>query len=208
MKRMLKIVGVAGSVVLLGLIVAVNMIAADSEIMQAPDPAMVITLPSGESERLDTLVAAYLAPEGAPPGVGAGEDAGEKTTAAVDEGDSSAHEPRFAAEAALEQAVEFLAVLNEQRRAPASDLYSLAEWHRHGGQIDQAEALYASIPEGHPQWSRARRRLAWDVYTKGHGQPGRGVPLAHQSLRSDPLDGNAWQDAARVYLATLGLPVD
>jgi len=204
MKRLLKIVGIAGSLVLLGLIVAVNMIAGGGEPMQAPDSSMLITLPSGESERLDAVLAAYLAPDpGTPATVGA-----SAATAGLEGDEEAGRDPGSDGAAELRQARDLLALRNESLPAPDSGLFSLAEWHRQGGHMEQAEALYASIPEGHPHWSRARRRLAWDVYAKGRGEAARGVPLAHESLRSDPLDGNAWQDAARVYLATVGLSVD
>ena len=42
------------------------------------------------------------------------------------------------------------------------------------------------------------------LLTNRLGRPAAGLGYANRSLDADPLSGEAWQDASRVYLATLG----
>jgi hypothetical protein len=92
--------------------------------------------------------------------------------------------------------------------ARAGDLFALAEFLYDEGRFDEALAVYLSVPKGHPQYARARRRAGWHILADERGEPERGVPLGHQALFAKPFDGNSWQDLARVYGRTLGLPVD
>ena len=87
----------------------------------------------------------------------------------------------------------------------AGDVYALARYNEALGKTEEALALYRSVPVGHPQYGRTQRRIGWDYYAKELGEPARGVPFVHASLAKNPTDGNAWQDAARVYVHTLGL---
>jgi hypothetical protein len=210
MKRALKVVLIGGFVSLLALIAAVNMIAVPLGDTSPPDPAMLIQLPDGANRRLDELLQAFDA--GDPPGFDTpvGEPDADETAALP--GSHQLLEQLQALDGLSSEEARELTRAAYERHARSSPsgktLFSLAEWHRHNGNLDQAQALYESVPASDGQWSRAHRRLGWDVYTKGHDSPARGVAYVHESLRSDPMDGNAWQDAARVYLATVGLPVD
>jgi len=85
---------------------------------------------------------------------------------------------------------------------PAS-LCDLAEQRLWAGDRAQARALYASVPPEDPGYALAQRRLGWEFQTKLDGDPLAGVASVNRSLRADPLDGNAWQDASRVYLEGL-----
>jgi len=45
------------------------------------------------------------------------------------------------------------------------------------------------------------RRAEWaETQAKLEGDPLAGVGSVNRSLRADPLDGKAWQDASRVYV--------
>jgi tetratricopeptide (TPR) repeat protein len=87
-------------------------------------------------------------------------------------------------------------------------IYELAEQNRADGKLDQALALYLSIPEDSKHYARARRIVAWNILARDQGKPEQAVRYANQALHAAPLDGNAWQDWYRVYARTLGLPVD
>ena len=92
-----------------------------------------------------------------------------------------------------------------QGRPEGADLVELAEERRAAGDVEQALALYQSIGEDHPRWAHCQRRVGWDILARGLGDPSRGVAFVNASLLAEPFDGNGWQDAARVYLCTLGL---
>ena len=87
-------------------------------------------------------------------------------------------------------------------------LYRLAEQALGEGRVDEAMALYASLPEEDPCWPRAQRRIAWDILTEQRGQPQQAVRYVQSALMAEPLEGNSWQDLARVYAGTLGLQID
>jgi hypothetical protein len=87
-------------------------------------------------------------------------------------------------------------------------VFRLAEHHRQAGRIDQALALFQSIPEDDHDYGRAQRRIAWSILTWERNQPEVAMPYAYRALVAEPLDGNGWQDMARIYGRTLGLPVD
>lgn len=183
-------VGVVGTVLL----------RADPTALPAPDPALLIHLPDGSARPLAQVL--ELAREGQPllppPATAAALD-GLPAAPAGAPLDPAAHER-----------------LQDQQRArivleigsQEGTVFHLAEIARHAGRLDEAAALYLSVPEDDPRYGRAQRRLAWDVMTKGQGQPQRAVSYAHAALAAEPLDGNSWQDLARVYGATLGLDVE
>ena len=87
-------------------------------------------------------------------------------------------------------------------------LFDLAEQHRAHGELEQALALYLSVPPDSEHYPKARRRAARNILARDMDKPEQAVRYANQALHADPLDGNAWQDWARVYGRTLGLPVD
>jgi hypothetical protein len=87
-------------------------------------------------------------------------------------------------------------------------VFRLAEHHRQAGRLDQALALFQSIPEGDQDYGRAQRRIAWSILTWERDQPDVAMPYAYRALVAEPLDGNSWQDMARIYGRALGLPVD
>jgi hypothetical protein len=90
-------------------------------------------------------------------------------------------------------------------RAEEGTVFHLAEVARREGRLDEAEALYLSIPEDDPRWARAQRRIAWDILAKGKGEPRRAVVYAKKALAAEPFDANSWQDFARVCAGTLGV---
>jgi hypothetical protein len=87
-------------------------------------------------------------------------------------------------------------------------VFQLAEHHRQGERLDQALALYQSIGPDEPDYGIAQRRIAWDILTLDRGDPAAAVPYVHRALAAEPTGGNSWQDCARVYGRTLGLPLD
>lgn len=194
---------------LLLLVVLVNVLALSGEAPPPPDPALVIELPGGARQPLGELLQAWSAPT---------EDADPAPTAALAPSDTASRDTASRADArpaeAAFDAADLLERIERSREEflrqgpPPGDLFQLAEWHRAKGSHEQAAALYASVPRGHRSYARAQRRLGWDCYTRGDDEPARAVRHVHNSLAADPLDGNGWQDAARVYAATLGLPVD
>ena len=200
MRKIRNLVLVLMAAVLL-LIGTVNYLALGVPEAPPPDPGLPIQLPNGQQMALGELLANQAEPvihkPGADavelPGLPVGKDGGQPTE---------------------EQLREHLALLLEsieQARTidpDETDLFRLAEYHRHSGDPQQALALYRSIPRAHPQYGRAQRRIGWHLYGDTLDRPALGVPYVHRALHDNPTDGNAWQDAARVYLATLGLDVD
>jgi len=87
-------------------------------------------------------------------------------------------------------------------------VYALAEQNRADGKLDQALALYLSIPRESEHYARARRIVAWNILARDQDKPEQAVRYANDALHADPFDGNVWHDWSRVYARTLGLPVD
>jgi tetratricopeptide (TPR) repeat protein len=98
-------------------------------------------------------------------------------------------------------------VVNGQPLIDADPLFALAEHARRQGRHEEAMALYLSIPRDSDRYARARRTVAWNILTQELDRPEQAVRLVNESLHADPFDGNGWQDWARVYGRTLGLPV-
>jgi len=92
--------------------------------------------------------------------------------------------------------------------AAQSSVFHMAQRALLAGRNDEALALYQSIPEDDPDWASAQRQIGWHILTKGRGDPRRAVPYVQAALRREPLEGNSWQDLARVYAGTLGFDVD
>ena len=204
MKRAFLTVAIAATATLVLLIAMVNVLAVPSGELPAPDPGQLVELPDGSQRTLGELVAPWVEP------LDAEAPRPEENTTGHELDEALSSDPELTPDERLARAAAMLERYRAKRAEPpdGSDPFALAEWHRHLGRLDQAQALYLALPESHPQWARSRRRLAWDCFTKGEGEPGRGVSFANEALAADPFDGNSWQDAARVYAATLGLPVD
>ncbi len=69
------------------------------------------------------------------------------------------------------------------------------------GNTSDALAIWRAIPPEHHDYARAQRFIGFKLYDRALGQPAKGVAYVNRSLRSDPLSGNAWQDAVRIYWA-------
>ncbi|KAA3612892.1 MAG: hypothetical protein DWQ01_04090 [Planctomycetota bacterium] len=67
------------------------------------------------------------------------------------------------------------------------------------GHVEEAITLLRSIPDDHPDFARAQRFIGWDLYTKELNQPRIGLTFVQRSIRESPTNGNAWQDAYRVF---------
>ena len=70
------------------------------------------------------------------------------------------------------------------------------------GRPDLALRMWRAIPEGHPDYARAQRFIGYKIYDRALGDPAQGVAYVNRSLWKDPLSGNAWQDAVRIYWHT------
>ena len=201
MKRVLATTLMVLGLLFVGLLSTV-LLRADSGELPAPDPSMLIHLADGTQRPLGEVLERVTA--------------GQPLPAAAPLLDVRFElEPEWQATLTPEETVAHLENLDGIRRALESQLHGdehtvfrLAENARRAGRFDEAAALYLSIPEDDPRYARSRRRLAWDVLTKGQGQPQRAVAYANEAVALDPFNGNSWQDLARVYGATLGLDLD
>jgi hypothetical protein len=187
MKR-LTLLALSPLAALLALVVVVQLAASRTE-RAAPvlDLDMRIAMPDGESRPLrDVLAAVEPRPSSSAAAVTSGRPAGPGLGGSVLEGAAGGSLDGAAAGAS----------------GPVS-LCDLAEQRFWAGDRAQARALYASVPPDDPSYALAQRRLGWEFQTKLDGDPLAGVASVNRSLRADPLDGNAWQDASRVYLESL-----
>lgn len=183
-------------VLLVGVVSSVLM-RADFTELPPPDPAMPIHLSDGTTRPLSEVL--ELARTSGLPVAEPMRISIEPVNENIPEAERAAHEQRLR---------ELTARIERSVRQEESSVFRLAEDARRAGRLDEAEALYLSIPEDDPRYARARRRLAWNVLTKGRNQPHRAVAYVQQSVMSDPLNGNAWHDMVRVYGATLGIELD
>ena len=170
------------------LVLLINMNSAPPGEVPPPDRSMVITLPSGGESTLGELVDA-LAPV---------------TVEDANGGDVGGP----AKPATLEDLERSLSGRARGKPGFELDLVDLAMMKLDEDDVDTAIALLRSVPRGHPHYAKARRWLGWECYTKELGDPARGVAHVNASVMADPFSGNAWQDASRVYLHKLGLPID
>ena len=201
MKRSLLGLGLGFALLVVVLVAAVNILAAGADGIPAPDLARPIALPDGSERSLGAILEAWQATSPAAPELLSGSESGPFVELQPSRDSSGVSDGEIVELAEL--ALRRVSVPPDGR-----DPFDLAEWHRHSGHPGQAQALYLAIPENHPRWARAQRRVAWDCLSEAQDTPALGVSYAHKALAADPLDGNAWQDAARVYAATLGLPLD
>jgi hypothetical protein len=165
--------------------------------LPAPDPAQLIHLRDGTSRPLSEVLA--LAEQGSP--------LVDVHVEVIASPDAARLAPDEAA-ARQKQSDEIQKIVEDAIRSEEGTVFHLAEIARREGRLDEAEALYLSIPEDDPRWARAQRRIAWDVLAKGKGEPRQGVMYAKKALAADPFNANSWQDFARVCAGTLGIDVD
>ena len=66
--------------------------------------------------------------------------------------------------------------------------------------FETAERYLLQVDPSHPQYAKAMRFLGWEIYTRHHNTPERGVAYVNRALAADPLSGNAWQDISRAYV--------
>ncbi len=68
------------------------------------------------------------------------------------------------------------------------------------GKPEEALTIWRAIPNEHRDYARAQRFIGYKIYDRALGEPAKGVAYVNRSIWNDPLSGNAWQDAARIYL--------
>ncbi len=163
----------------------------------SPDGDMAILLPDGSTTTLDQLIAAAPAEAEAPADADSA-PANPSPSPPQEEGGPAS------AEALAELLGEDGPIHGSWLRSPDDrDLYRLGRQAAADGNPEQAAALLRSVPSSHPQYARAQRFLGWDLYTQQLDQPRVGLAYANQSVRSNPFDGNAWQDIYRVLGASM-----
>jgi hypothetical protein len=212
MRRTLLIASTLLTVLLAALGITINLHCAGAEPLPPPDPAMPITLSDGSQLPLGELLARVARDEPLPMPPQA-EPAETPTAAPTLSSLRAAPDGAVRHELSEEQLKQLVADLQaagytDDMRSWLGPVFMLAEEHLEKGNLDQAEALFLSIREDEPGYAYARRCVAWDILTEGRGQPERAVNYAHEALLADPLNGNSWQDLARVYGSTLGFPMD
>jgi hypothetical protein len=202
MRRTLIIAGAVATFLLAVAGIAVNLLVAGAGELPPPDPALPVTLADGRvlplSELLDRLRRAPA--QDAPP-----------VPLAPSEEPAPLLPLEASPEAFADPHAELARIRIELARRSAGihgPLVALAEEQLELGNLEQAAALYLSVRPGEQGYGFARRRLGWEVLARGRGQPELGVAHVHEALRAEPLDGNSWQDAARVYGAALGFDLD
>jgi hypothetical protein len=216
MRRTLLIASTLLTVVLAAVGIMINLRCVGTEALAPPDPAMPITLFDGSQLPLGELLARVERNEPLPVQEPLADRFGIPALTPEEAAVPGAVEQAWARrEMSPEELAAFTAMLQETvanaRRGIGSrfgPVFSLADEHLRNGNLDQAEALYLSIPEDHPGYAIARRRLAWDILSEGRGQPERGVDYVHEALLAEPMNDSSWQDLARVYGSTLGFDMD
>ncbi len=83
------------------------------------------------------------------------------------------------------------------------DPYRLGRELADRGDIEPSIALLRSVPKDHPEYARSQRFLGWDLYTRELKQPRVGMHFIQQSIRAEPMSGNAWQDGYRALGHTM-----
>lgn len=192
MRRTFKLLALLVVVLVVSVVVLVEWRAEDQ--LPPPDPAMPIHVSEGFVLSLAEVVEQA--------------QAGTLPVRTDDDGPKVWTPPSpeaLAAQAAVHEANAKRVRAWEDNRPP---LYRLGETALDEGRLDEALALFASIPEEDPYWADAQRCIGWDILAKRKGQPRRAVSYVQAAAMADPLEGNAWQDLARVYAGTLGFEID
>lgn len=167
------------------------------------DPGMQIRMSDGSTSTLEEVVARAKGPAGELPpapedggriGRAPGPDDPDPATAARQGVLPLLHADDLTYE-------EFLRLYDENENP--YDLFRMAEWAQMQGRVGEAVALLRSLPQDHPRYARAMRMLGWDLYTRQLDDPGQGIWFVNKSLAEKPFEGNAWQDAYRVYWASV-----
>lgn len=190
MMKRLQLLALIPFAVLLIMVVVVQLAASRAEHAQPQvDLDMMITMPSGGSRPLREVLARVE------PRAAASETKGTPPSERPD--------PLRRDEERGEDVVERAFDAQVAGGAELPTLCALAEQRFRAGDFAQARALYASVAPDEPGYSRAQRRIGWEIQTKLEGDPLAGVGSVNRSLLADPLDGNVWQDASRVYVESL-----
>jgi len=204
MKRWLLLVGVLLLVAMTAISVLVNVRSEISEPLPEPDPAMPILMADGSElpladvlDRVQRDVPLPLAST-SPPELEV--VINPDTPMRFSDGTAMTLEDIEKIESAVREGI-------REYRDRFGPTFALAHQREADGDYDQAIALYLSIKEAEPGYAYSRRRVGWHILAK-QGQAARGVRYVQQALIADPLNGNSWQDFARVYGRTLGIPVD
>ncbi len=95
-----------------------------------------------------------------------------------------------------------------ERAAREGDLVQLGRYALREGRVEEALALWRSVPRGHEDWARAQRFIGYEIYGKALDEPRKGVAYVNRALAAQPFEGNSWQDLGRVYAQSLGLSFD
>jgi hypothetical protein len=195
---------------LVGATVLIVVTARAPDALQAPDPFLPITFVDGSELPLSTVLEraargeplpSALAPTAPVPELAA--DVREAPEAGMSDGTAERAGHGLPSRSPAEQA----ALRAEQRDLAVAcwgPVFVLAREALQSGRVEQAQALFQSLPEDHPSYAAAQRAIAWDIMTRERGQPSRGIAYVQKALRAEPLQGNSWQDAARVYGSVLG----
>ncbi|HZM00018.1 MAG TPA: hypothetical protein VFD43_07170 [Planctomycetota bacterium] len=92
--------------------------------------------------------------------------------------------------------------------ADFAQVFELARQAADEGRLEEALALYLSIPREDATYARARRLVAWNILARDMHQPACGVRYINDSFFADPFEPKVWEDLWRVYGHTLGLPTN
>ena len=204
MKRWLLLVGVLLLVALTAMSILVNVRSEISEPLPEPDPALPILMADGSElpltdvlDRVARRLPLPLAPTSPSDLVVV---INPDTPMRFSDGTAMTPEDVEKIESAVLEGI-------REYRDRFGPTFALAQQREVAGDYDQAIALYLSIKEHEPGYAYSRRRVGWHILAK-QGQPAQGVRYVQQALIADPLNGNSWQDFARIYGRTLGIPMD
>lgn len=159
-----------------------------------PESSLQIQLPDGQMETLGSILEAGLAQDERLLPM---EDSGTTTSNADDTQDPEPAVTIDPADLALRRGRSWLLSPNDR------DPYRLGRELASRGDVESAIALLRSVPKEHPEFARSQRFVGWDLYTCELNQPRVGMHFIRQSIREDPMSGNAWQDGYRVLGRTI-----
>lgn len=177
MRLLLRALGTALAVSVLLLLLVLGL-AEDPHVGPAHDPLLPIALPNGEEVVLERIPEVLADPA---------------VQSKILETD------RWSGSEEARSSQDTDPVLESERAAVA-----LAMGRLRAGAWEEAAALLEQVPPGSPVYAKAQRFLGYKVYARRMEEPRRAVRYVNASLAADPWDGNAWQDAARVYGSVLG----